>query len=105
MRPFTAQDALRDVHELLSALVEQDPEITGRALVDRLAGMITAADDATERATCRCGKAIILPPGFTDWVHDTSARERGCRAATFQGGQGWDDSVSTSWKARPARAL
>lgn len=103
MRPFAAQDALHDVHSLLSAIVEQDPEITGQGLLDRLAGVIAAADDSTERSTCRCGKAIILPPGFTDWVHDTSARERGCRAATFQAGQGWDDSVSTSWTAKPAK--
>ncbi len=104
MRPFTLQDALRDVHGLLDTLVEQDPEITGRALLDRLAGMIAVGDNATERGTCRCGKPIVLPPGFDDWVHDTSARERGCRAATYEEGQGWDDSVSTSWKARPMKS-
>lgn len=53
-------------------------------------------------ATCRrCGRQAWQRSNDGKWVHlDASGHEiRGCRAATFTTGGGWDRSIPSSWQA------
>ena len=103
MQSIDAESLMRDVRAMLGFIVDQHPEISGRDLLDRLDGLIASAEAAVEHAICRCGKKIIKPFGEPKWVHDTRDQERGCRAATFHDEGGWDDSISASWVAVPAK--
>jgi hypothetical protein len=58
------------------------------------------------RAACRrCDQPItelFQSDNGRGWRHDSDG-SRGCRAATFDRGSGWDDSIPRSWKAAPLR--
>jgi hypothetical protein len=52
----------------------------------------------------RCGREII-PHGRDSWTHlgADGGLSVGCRAASFNPGSGWNDSLSRSWKATPPK--
>jgi len=94
---------LEKVEELRSA----HPGLTIDGLVDLLKASVDASEsregDAidVERGECRrCGDTIVRLGG-NRWTH--SVGKVGCRAASFDPGLGWDESLDPKWKASPAR--
>ena len=56
-------------------------------------------------STCKhCGKTIIQPYEGAKWWH-SDAMVRGCRAATFSVGEGWDDTIDRRKVAEPVDVL
>lgn len=54
------------------------------------------------RPKCRsCPQTIMLVE--ERWVHTDPDRSRGCRAASYREGVGWDESLSRTAKAMPPR--
>ncbi len=54
----------------------------------------------------RCGRAIYRDTTFDpsgQWVHrGVDGHYRGCRAASYRPGIGWDDKLPKVWMAKPA---
>lgn len=71
-------------------------------LTDSYRGLLALVAD--ERVPCRHCARPIFQIGDR-WFHQgaESGRYRGCRAASFVGDQGWDESLDRRWNAAPAR--
>lgn len=93
--------------------VEDEPGISGRevlTLLEQLANeaqeraATAMAESEPDRDTCaKCGQAVQTDSRDRErWLH-SSDRSRGCRAATFDPGNGWNDDIPRSWKATPIR--
>ncbi|GIG59262.1 hypothetical protein Lfu02_36340 [Longispora fulva] len=103
MQSITHEDQFRFAYRHVLGEVAENPRISGVEIAERLAAVLAHLEAEEEHRTCRCGRAIVMPVGATQWVHDTRDRERGCRAATFTSSGGWDDSNPRSWTAKPAK--
>jgi hypothetical protein len=56
----------------------------------------------TEHATCKhCGR-MIRSIRDDEWRHEPNG-ERGCRAASYREGSGWDDSLNRRSVATPSQ--
>lgn len=59
--------------------------------------------DNLEVGSCkRCGRPVVRQPDSCFVTHSNSVgypTKRGCRAASFTPGGGWDDSLNRSWTA------
>jgi hypothetical protein len=97
----------------VKAAVEAKPNISGSEVLVLLEGLAheaqeraaeAMADSEPDRDTCaRCGQPIETASGNRErWLH-SSDRSRGCRAATFDPGNGWNDEIPRSWMATPRR--
>lgn len=109
MRSAQADKMVRAVKKA----VEDKPAISGRevlALLEQLANEAqekatsAMAESEPDRDTCaKCGQAIQTDSGDRErWLH-SSDRSRGCRAATFDPGNGWNDAIPRSWMATPRK--
>jgi hypothetical protein len=104
LRVLAAQMGGAHVRDLL----DKNSQMTGR---DVLADLESRFDHAVlearrleseliERAVCRhCGYPI-RQTGSDGWWHDSGAV--GCRAASFDRNDEWDDALDKRWKATPA---
>ncbi|MCX2178952.1 hypothetical protein KV205_00120 [Streptomyces sp. SKN60] len=95
---------LQQARKLIALLASEDPNLTAAELLERIDELVEGVDAATERSTCRnCGKPIEQRPNEDGWVHCNPARNRGCRAASFdyEAEEAWDSSLARHWKARP----
>jgi hypothetical protein len=83
------------------------PGISGTDLIAKLEARAEQWDQmvtgVTETATCRHCHRPISRVGGGSWKHEDPERCRGCRAASFREGEGWDDSLSRTWVAAPAK--
>ncbi|KOG57977.1 hypothetical protein ADK75_00825 [Streptomyces virginiae] len=96
---------LQNARRLIALLATEDPEMTALELLERIDELAASISSATERSECRnCRKPIELGPGAVNWVHCNPARNRGCRAASFDydAESAWDESLARSWKAQPS---
>lgn len=54
------------------------------------------------KGTCRrCGTPIVFSNILEQWHHANPDFNRGCRAASFRPGEGWNDDLPRSWVAAP----
>ncbi|MFD7916618.1 MULTISPECIES: hypothetical protein [unclassified Streptomyces] len=96
---------LQNARRLVALLATEDPDMSARELLERIDELAASISSATERSECRnCKKPIELSPGEDNWVHCNTARNRGCRAASFDydAESAWDESLARSWKAQPS---
>lgn len=57
-----------------------------------------------DSGTCRrCHQPIIFSLVLSRWFHANPDFNRGCRAASFRPGEGWNDELPRSWQAAPLR--
>lgn len=109
MRSAQADTMVRAVKKA----VDDEPGISGRevlALLEELAHKAqerateAMADSEPDRETCaKCGQPIQTDSRDRErWLH-SSDRSRGCRAATFDRENGWNDDIPRSWMATPRR--
>lgn len=109
MRSVEADKLVRAVR----SMVEASPEISGREVLTRLEDLAKETQERAneaivasepDRDECvKCGQPIQTD--FRDrerWVH-TSDGSRGCRAATFNDEDGWNDDIPRSWTATPRK--
>ncbi len=81
-----------------------------------MSAVVMPDEDNYEDILCRhCNKPIFRD--YNRWLHVGEAVEipglpfkvqsdygmRGCRAASFSPGNGWDDSLDRKWNAAPAK--
>ena len=107
-RQFDVHRLLRDTErsvafdddEVLQLLSDESPSEVGSD---------TSTANRREHAECRfCGEPIERLERDTDnpraWCHIDDMRSRGCRAASFDPDSDlpWDDTLRTSWMAKPA---
>ena len=102
----TVFEGLNLALQILDAEIKREPAISGQELAERFRAGVERLDRnlaaATETATCRrCGKPITRIGEEAPWRHTDQDRSRGCRAATFDEGSGWDDSIPRTWTASP----
>lgn len=109
MRSVEADNLVRAVH----SMVEADPEVSGREVLARLEVLAKETRDRVDEAIvasepdrdecAKCGQPIRTDYRDRErWVH-ASDGSRGCRAATFNQGDGWDDDIPRSWMATPRK--
>lgn len=99
------ESTLQNTRRLVALLASEDPDTSARELLERIDELAARISSATERSECRnCRKPIEQGPGEENWVHCNAARNRGCRAASFDydAESAWDESLSRSWKAQPS---
>jgi hypothetical protein len=72
---------------------------------ERILAMIQALRPKAETECRRCGRPIGMDAGGR-WTHvgDHGRTDRGCRAASFEPGQGWDDTLPRTWQAAPPKS-
>lgn len=110
MRAIGVLDALRQARKI----VEGEPGISGGALLKRLEHIeheaserLAQFDEASRPARTQCTKCNqpIEKSTITgdQWVHSSDG-SRGCRAATYVEGQGWDNDIPRTWTATAPKA-
>lgn len=70
--------------------------------LDEFRDAINEVLDGAEEGTCRhCGGRILSLDSDQSWIHAWGSGDRGCRAASFVSGEGWNDSLDRKWYAAP----
>lgn len=91
--------------DILLAIIDrrlvEDPDVSLREFRDSFCEGLAVLVANRERALCRgCGKDIYQHEDGR-WHHDDPSGSRGCYAATWREGEGWDESVNRKSYARP----
>jgi hypothetical protein len=80
--------------------VADRPDATAAQLLDHWASAVQSLEQDRPRGTCRrCSQPIV--EDNERWYHDDPDRSRGCRAASFVAGDGWDEALGKTWMATP----
>jgi len=84
--------------EMLDMVRKLPPETT-------LGAFVAGLDRMVAHAECRYCKEPISRLSVAEdqpWFHDDPSRMRGCHAASYRPGKGWNDSLPKKWSATPA---
>jgi hypothetical protein len=102
----------REARSLVRSILDEEPALSGQEVLARLDDLVAArAEEAIQTEAelvryteCRHCGFTIMRVGDSAWRHDDAPpMSRGCRAASFDRDDKWDDSLNRTWKATPAK--